>query len=490
MCFIKELNTFLKARYPIIYITSQEEDRLEYTIKKFVKKNTKLAIYTWDFIDGYTNNPKYNGFAIKNPIKALELIENLSPNLPSLFVLKDFNKFLPDIAITRKLKNLVRTLKIQSKTILITAYELDIPDELIDIIIFIEFILPTNGEIKYELRRLLELLKNEIDDNLLDVLVQSSQGLTIERIRQAFSKSIVENKKINEKTVKILLEEKQYILRQTNILDFCTLKIDLKNVGGLLELKRWLFYRKIGFTEKARTYGLPLPKGLLLTGIQGTGKSLTVQAIAKDWQLPLLRLDIGKLFAGVVGESENRTRQMIQISETLAPCILWIDEIDKAFINQNKNNDNGTSSRMLATILTWLAERESPVFVAATANDFSVLPLEIIRKGRFDEIFFLDLPNEEERKQIFQVFLKKVRPNSLLFFDFVPLVKASQGFSGAEINQAITEAMLKAFSQKREFTTHDILCSLAKIIPLSRIEPEKIKNLQNWAISGSIRLAS
>ena len=224
-------------------------------------------------------------------------------------------------------------------------------------------------------------------------------------------------------------------------------------------------------------------------GIQGTGKSLTAKVIASHWQLPLLKLDIGKLFGGIVGESEARLRQTIEIAEALSPCILWIDEIDKAFI-EFPNDDSGTSSRVLATFITWLSEKTSQVFVVATANNFYALPLEIIRKGRFDEIFFVNLPSKTERTQIFTVFLNQLRPNNIENYDLTVLTNRSDGFSGAEIQQAIIEGMHFAFNEKREFTTADILNGIDQIIPLSQIDPERTKQLQDWALSGRVRLAS
>jgi SpoVK/Ycf46/Vps4 family AAA+-type ATPase len=227
-----------------------------------------------------------------------------------------------------------------------------------------------------------------------------------------------------------------------------------------------------------------------LVGIQGTGKSLTAKTIASEWNLPLLRLDIGRLFGGIVGESESRVRQMINLAEALSPCILWIDEIDKAFSEQTQNTDSGTTNRVLGTFLIWLSEKTSQVFVVATANNLSMLPLELLRKGRFDEIFFIDLPILEEREKIFQVFLKRLRPNNLNLFDLTKLASESSGFSGAEMEQAIIEGMHIAFNDKREFTTEDILVGLKQIIPLSQMESERMQELQNWVLSGRIRLAS
>lgn len=235
---------------------------------------------------------------------------------------------------------------------------------------------------------------------------------------------------------------------------------------------------------------MPTPRGLLLIGIQGTGKSLTAKAIATEWQLPLLKLDVGKLFGGIIGESESRLRQMIEVAEAISPCILWIDEIDKAFsINDNKG-DSGTSNRILATFISWLSEKTKPVFVVATANNIDLLPLELIRKGRFDEIFFLDLPKKREREQIFKIHIQEFRPKTWNMFDYSKLALLSECFSGAEIRQSIIEGMYHAFYEKREFTTEDICFALRELIPLAQLENNQTLKLQSWASSGRIRSAS
>jgi ATP-dependent 26S proteasome regulatory subunit len=490
MAFTEEFNLLLKARYPILYISSLEEDRIEYTIRKCVKKLGNKAIYTWDFVDGYINNPNNKGFAAKNPLQALELVEKLTGDTPALFILKDFDKFLTDVSVSRKLKNLIRILKTQPKTLVILATEVNIPVELYDLITFVEFKLPTDIEIRNELKRLFTSLGQTVEPDFLEILVRSCQGLSIERIRRALSKSIAKYSTINDRTLELVLVEKQQLISQTQILEFQSTSVTFDDVGGLKNLKEWLANRKESFGEKAKLYGLPVPRGLLIAGVQGTGKSLTAKAIANDWKLPLLRLDIGRLFGGIVGESESRVRQMIQISEALAPCILWIDEIDKAFMEQSNRGDNGTSSRVLATFITWLSEKTSQVFVVATANNFYALPLEIIRKGRFDEIFFVNLPSKTERTQIFTVFLTQLRPNNIENYDLTLLTNRSDGFSGAEIQQSIIEGMHFAFNEKREFTTADILKGLDQIIPLSQIDSERTKQLQDWALSGRVRLAS
>jgi SpoVK/Ycf46/Vps4 family AAA+-type ATPase len=490
MKFTSELTLFLKARYPIIYINTIEEDRVEYVIRKNVKMNLNRSIYSWDFIDGYTNNPNNQGFGKRNPLQALELVERLNAETPALFLLKDFNRFLTDLSISRKLRNISRILKLQPKTIIIIGSDLMIPKELQELITVLQFQLPLEDEISQELTRLINSLNIEVESKLLENLTRACQGLSLERIRRVLSKIIATYKTIDENSISILLSEKKQIISQTEILEYCSVNEKISNLGGLNNLKDWLNKRKTAFSIQALNYGLPTPRGLLLIGIQGTGKSLTAKAIANDWQLPLLKLDVGKLFGGIVGESESRLRQMITVAETISPCILWIDEIDKAFTNTESKGDSGTSNRVLATFISWLSEKKKPVFVISTANNIELLPLEIIRKGRFDEIFFLDLPQTKEREEIFKIHLQEFRPNNWKSFDYVKLAQLSELFSGSEIRQSIIEGMYLAFYEKREVTTEDICLALKELIPLANLESNQMVALQNWASSGQIRLAS
>eukprot|EP00797_Seminavis_robusta_P027563 Sro51_chlor_g029860.1 ycf46 (498) ;mRNA; r:50784-52277 len=490
MKFNDELALFLKARYPIIYINTIEEDRVEYIIRKNVKTNLNRSIYSWDFVDGYTNNPNNEGFAKRNPLQALELVERLNAETPALFILKDFNRFLTDLSISRKLRNISRILKLQPKTIIIIGSDLTIPKELQDLLTVLQFQLPLENEISQELDRLVTSLNIQIDPQLFENLTRACQGLSLERIRRVLSKIIATYKTIDKNSIGILLSEKKQIISQTEILEYTSVDEKITSLGGLDNLKDWLRKRKTAFGIQASNYGLPTPRGLLLVGIQGTGKSLTAKAIANEWELPLLKLDVGKLFGGIVGESESRLRQMINLAETISPCILWIDEIDKAFSSTESKGDSGTSNRVLATFVSWLSEKKKPVFVIATANNIDLLPLEIIRKGRFDEIFFLDLPKKEEREEIFKIHIKEFRPNRWESFDYTKLAELSESFSGAEIRQSIIEGMYLAFYEKREFTTDDISMALTELIPLANLESNQMVKLQNWASSGRIRLAS
>ena len=450
MSFLKEFKLLLKARYSLLYISTKEEERLEYAIRSCIQLYSNRSLYMWDFVDGYTGNPSDSGFASRNPLQALELIEKLTSENPAVFLLKDFHLFLNDVSVARKLKNLIKILRNQAKTIIIIADDVTIPQSLSELITVVTFDLPQPLEIRKELLRVQDSLGYSIPQLSLDNLVQSCQGLSLERIRRVLSKIIATYKEINIESLDLIFTEKKQIISQTQILEFHPTNQKISDIGGLENLKEWLNRRSGGLSKRAESYGLPSPKGLLLVGVQGTGKSLTAKAIASDWNLPLLRLDVGKLFGGIVGESESRMRQMIQLSEAIAPCILWIDEVDKAFSGIESKGDSGTTNRVLATFITWLSEKKS----------------------------------------ILKVHLSRLRPKSWAKYDIEILSKVATKFSGAEIEEAIIEAMHIAFSENREFTTEDIYYSIKQFVPLAYSNSEQIEALEDWATSGKVRLAS
>lgn len=490
MNFFSELELLIKARYPIIYVPTIEEERLEFCLQQFIKTFKSRSLFAWNFIDGYYTNPNDLGFGAKNPLQALELIEKTTSTNKAIFLLKDFDSFLNDLSVSRKLKNLTNNSMIQSKTIIISGPQVNIPLTFKENIYILEFPFPTIEEIKNELHKLSNTLEQNIENSTLTTLAKSCQGLSLERIRRVLSKVIYLQGKLSNEAFSLILQEKKQIIKETQILEFYENEETLINIGGLENLKKWLISRRRSFSEQAQNYGLKSPKGLLLIGIQGTGKSLSAKVIANEWQLPLLRLDVGRLFAGIVGESESRIRQMIQLTEALSPCILWVDEIDKAFGGIYSKGDSGITSRIFGTFVTWLSEKNAPVFVVATANNIEYLPNELLRKGRFDEIFFLGLPLEEERKEIFQIHLSRIRLTTWKSFDINKLAKLSKNFSGAEIEQVIIEAMYDAFSSNREFTTEDICNAINNSVPLAYTEKETINKIQQWAASGKVRLAS
>nr|YP_009313226.1 Hypothetical protein ycf46 [Dichotomaria marginata]SCW21480.1 Hypothetical protein ycf46 [Dichotomaria marginata] len=489
MYFKQELELLVKSSCSLIYIVTSEEERLQDIIKSIVKNDISQAVYQWDFIEGYYSIKKANTIASKNPLKALEFIEDFSQDIDAIFLLKDFSCFFNDVSIIRKIRNLSSKLDLCNQVILFSGLEISIPVQLKQFITVIELPLPDKLEIECEIIRLIKLFNIEYNNLLIDNLVNICQGLSISQIRKIISKIIVQNGCLDIRCINLLLQEKGNQIKQTSLLELHYSSTSLADIGGIDNLKDWLYKRSNAFSQASFNYGLSYPKGLLLVGIQGTGKSMSAKAIAHAWNLVLLRLDIGKLFGGIVGESELNTRNMIQVVEASSPCILWIDEIDKAFSLMSIQGDSGTSNRVLATLLTWLSEKTSPVFVVATANNISNLPNEILRKGRFDEIFFINLPNFKERKKIFQVHLQKIRPDTWHRYNIPYLAKYSHLFSGAEIKQVIIEAMHTAFHEQREFTSLDILNAIDTLVPLAFTDQNNVEKLQTWASLGKIRLA-
>ena len=365
--FVEELNLLIRARYPIVYVPTSEEERLERAI---AEASGERNLYCWDFVEGFQMAGIDKGKAKSNPLQALEFIEENRTERGAVYMLRDYHRFLEDISIGRKLRNLARRLRSEPKTILITAPRIAIPDDLAEELTVLEFSLPTFGEIQQELEQLLS--DQNLNRSTKEELIKACQGLTLNRIRQVLAKTLVKESapwstggqastsqtfaQLSE-DLDLILEEKRQKIRQTQILEFYPASENISDIGGLGDLKEWLMRRGAAFSEQARRYGLPAPRGLLLVGIQGTGKSLTAKAIAHHWHLPLLRLDVGRLFGGLVGESESRTRQMIQLAEALAPCVLWIDEVDKAFGGLGGQGDAGTSRRVFGAFLTWMAEK-------------------------------------------------------------------------------------------------------------------------------------
>jgi SpoVK/Ycf46/Vps4 family AAA+-type ATPase len=333
-------------------------------------------------------------------------------------------------------------------------------------------------------------VKIELDDAGRDRLLQAALGLTLGEAENVFAKIIVKDERLSGDDVNEVLSEKQQIIRKSGLLEYYATTECFENVGGLAILKDWLNKRAVAFTAEAREFGLPPPKGILMLGVQGCGKSLCAKAVSNQWQLPLLRFDMGRMFGSFVGSSEENVRRAISVAESVAPAILWVDEIDKAFAGSQGSaaSDGGTTARVFGTFLTWLSEKIAPVFVVATANDISQLPPELLRKGRLDEIFFVDLPSKEERAEVFQIHLTK-RSRDASQFDVEALVEATKDFSGAEIEEAIISALYEAFYAQEQLTTEHILAVLGQTVPLARTMAEQIQSLRKWA-EGRARDAS
>ncbi len=487
MKFEDELDVYLRARFTLILLVTAEEERALQTIKS-VCEQTQRPSLTWDIAEGFQwLNGSGPALVARDPITALEQVDKTDNS--ALYILKDFHDTWTNPQVKRKLRSVVQRLKFSKKSILITSPSSKIPDELKDEVVIVEFPSPTSVDLDEVLRRLTQTPGVKVNLTTLgrEKLVQAALGLTTSQAQRVFAKAIVRDGMLDDRDIDLVTEEKKQIIRENEALEFYAVTETPDDVGGLGVLKEWLRLRERAFTQEARNYGLPAPKGIALIGIPGTGKSLTAKMIGGLWRLPLLRLDVGALFGSLVGESEERARRALRLAETVAPCVVWIDEIEKALAHGGL--DSGTSTRVFGTILTWMQEKTAACFVVATANDISSLPPELLRKGRFDEIFFLDLPTLEERQEIFSVHFRK-RQRLPQDFDLRLLAASSEGYVGAEIEQAIIDAMYIGFNAKREFTTADISSALEKQVPLSVSSRETIEGLRNWLREGRAQSAS
>jgi hypothetical protein len=501
MNFASEFETLVRARYPILYVIASEEMRVQNVVVEIAKKRQK-KVYEWTYSTGIVpagtsiQSQKNRNAATRDPLVALDqVIEQVEP---AIFIFKDFHPFLAktNFAVIRKLKDIALHLKNSFKTIVLISPVMEIPTELDKEITVINFPQPTMQELGEMLDGIIAEIRErkqihiDLDGEGRERLLQAAMGLTLGEAENVFAKIIVQRERLSGDDVNEVFAEKQQIIRKSGLLEYYAASEDFSNVGGLAVLKDWLNKRAMAFTDEARAFGLPAPKGILLLGVQGCGKSLCAKAVSRRWQLPLLRFDMGRMFGSFIGSSEENVRRAIAVAESVAPAILWVDEIDKAFAGSQSSgvSDGGTTARVFGTFITWLSEKSAPVFVVATANDVSQLPPELLRKGRLDEIFYVDLPNEEERREIFRIHLAK-RGRDPKKFDLSELVGAARDFSGAEIEEAIISALYDAFYAKQELTTAHVLTALGQTVPLSKTMDEQISRLRRWA-EGRARNAS
>jgi SpoVK/Ycf46/Vps4 family AAA+-type ATPase len=489
----RQIGHLIQARYSLIYVVSFEEARVEKSLERIASSFSRkqgaegdFLCVKWSVTDGFKGLPSGVSSDIRDPLGALQLIEEADQQ--GLFILRDFHPFLGDAGVIRKLRDLARGLykARRYKSVILLSPILKVPPELEKDLAIIDYDLPGREEIERTLVKLNRAARKsdrriEEDPDYRERVVKAAMGLTAMEAENVFSKSIIERKSID---IGVILSEKEQIIRKSQVLEYFHSREDFDGVGGLDILKEWLRKRQLAFTEKAREFGLPLPKGILLIGIPGCGKSLTAKAVANLWRMPLLRLDMGKVFAGIVGSSEENMRNAIKLSESIAPCILWIDELEKGFSGTQSSaySDAGTAARVFGSFITWMQEKSHPVFVIATANDVSLLPPEFLRKGRFDEIFFVDLPTHPEREEIFRIHLEK-RGREPARFDLSRLARASENYSGSEIEQAVISALYDAFDQEEvgDIETSGVLRSLQETIPLSQTMERELRELRVWA---------
>ena len=501
MSFQAELETLIRARYPILYVLSSEETRVQSLVIDIAVKRQK-KVFEWSYSTGIVpagtsiQSQKHRNAATKDPLMALDqVIEQVEP---AIFIFKDFHPFLTknNFAITRKLKEIALHLKNSFKTIVLVSPVVEIPAELEKEITLLNHPLPSRDDLAALLDKIVADVKQfrqvtiALDETGRERLLQAALGLTLGEAENVFAKIIVKAERLSADDVNEVFAEKQQIIRKSGLLEYYATDENFEHVGGMSLLKDWLAKRAVAFTNEAREFGLPFPKGILMLGVQGCGKSLCAKSVSNLWQLPLLRFDMGRMFGSLVGSSEENVRRAIAVAESVAPAILWVDEIDKAFAGSqgSGSTDGGTTARVFGTFLTWLSEKTAPVFVVATANDISQLPPELLRKGRLDEIFFVDLPAPSERKEIFKIHITK-RKRDASKFDLEALANASAEFSGAEIEEAVNSALYDAFYAKGELATENIQASLSQTVPLAKTMDEQINRLRSWA-EGRARNAS
>ncbi len=423
----------------------------------------------------------------REPVQALANMESMT--VEAVFILKDFHRHMDDPVVVRRLRDVGQKFSANRRTVIITAPEIVVPAELCKLVEYFDRPLP-------DLNRLHEIIKDtytrlsktytlklQLDAAGVDAMAANLRGLTEEEADRAVSQALVTRYALCAETITDVLEAKKQLLRHSGMLEFIEASDNMGAVGGLENLKHWLAQRRGAWEDSARAFGLEPPHGVIILGVQGCGKSLCARAVAGEWKLPLVKFDTSAVYDKYIGETEKRIRKVFQVAEGLAPCILWIDELEKVFAGSGPDSasaDAGVSSRLLASFLSWMQDRKSPVFVAATCNNVTVLPPELIRKGRFDELFFVDLPNQAERKQIFAIQLAKRKRNPAEF-DLDQVAEAAKGYSGAEIDAAVQGGLYSAYSEKKPLTTQSLLDALRTTVPLSTTRAEEIAELREWA---------
>lgn len=487
----EQLGVLVRSSYPILYVVSHEEGRVEAAVTQIVQdRNTRgggnTDLWVWSSTKGATCTSRQMKQENLGPLEILDFIEKYPTS--GVFVLRDFGYFLtegPAYTVQRRLKDLATKLSRagHGSVIIMVDATVDIPPRIEKIVTVLDFDLPTREELAEPLRQTLrdfptmQHVPQEEIDQLVQKGVECATGLTLMEAENVFAKSLSTTRTI---TPSVIVQDKKSIIRKSGVLEFYDVDTDMGDVGGLQNLKDWLDSRGRAFSKEARAYGLPTPKGVLLVGVPGTGKSLMAKCIGNQWGMPVLRMDIGALFGSLVGQSEANMRKALKTAEAMAPCVCWVDELEKSMGAGGGTHDGGTTSRVFSTLLSWMQDKTAPVFVVATANDVSALPPELLRKGRFDEIFFSDLPTSEEREEILRIHIRRVKRNPEKF-SIQMLAATAENFSGAELEQVVIDALYRSFQHNREPETADVMDSIRATTPLFSTMSEKIARLRDWA---------
>lgn len=498
----RNLSDLLRARFAYVYITTWEEERAAETIRFLAHDEslirTERKVYDWSQCAGFINEDGSAVHGTKKPQDAIRFIRKCEED--AIFILRDFHVYFgvdhrpADFELIRSLRDALPDIKYSDfmKNVIFISPRLVIPADMEKELSVFDFPLPGEEEIAQSLNDMIgdnTSLPVQLDAAGKQSLVRAALGLTVQEAENAFARAIISRGCLDKESRKVIFEEKNQVIKKTGILEFIRSDLDINDIGGLENLKKWLMKRNNSWSDEAKKYHIPSPKGVLITGVPGCGKSLTAKAMSAMWGLPLLKMDFGKIFSGIVGSSEENMRRALSTAEAVAPSILWVDEIEKGLGSvSGQSGDSGTSQRVFGTFLTWMQEKEAPVFVVATANNISGLPPELLRKGRFDEIFFVDLPTRSERREIFRVHLNKrisdAEVGSRITVDDAlldGLAELTEGFVGAEIEQAVVTALYEAFFAKRPLLREDLEYAIRSTVPLSVTQAEQIFSLRQWA---------
>jgi ATP-dependent 26S proteasome regulatory subunit len=521
------LKVFINSSTPIVVMETVEEVRA-LTLIRAACSDLNLPVFEWTVSDGLVrsggttvvpvlrgqgalttgvrtdgsdvsgtgSSPRTAMYNTTDPVQALANLETMS--IEAVFVLKDFHRHLDNPVIIRRLRDVGQKFSANRRTLVLTAPAIEMPLELAGLVEFLDLPLPDRDRLRAIIgetyTRLSEThtLKLQLDADGVNAMAGNLLGLTEESAERAISQALVGRLALSPECITDVLDAKKALLKRSEMLEFVDATDTMSSVGGLDAMKRWLAQRHGAWDEGAIKFGLDPPKGVIILGVQGCGKSLCARAVAGEWNLPLVKFDTAAVYDKFIGETEKRIQKVFRVAEGLAPCVLWIDELEKVFAGSGPDSasaDAGVSSRLLAAFLSWMQDRKPAVFVAATCNNVTVLPPELIRKGRFDELFFVDLPSEAERKQIFSIQLAK-RGRDSAGYDLDKIAAAAEGFSGAEIESAVQAALYTAFAAKRELSNEDLLGALSSTVPLSITRAEEIGDLRAWAKNRAVWASS
>jgi ATP-dependent 26S proteasome regulatory subunit len=496
--FSDTLLAYIRAGYPLLYIPTHEEERVTKDIYKvnqqaYTSEENSVDYREWDALQELCSYDK-NGKLVRVP-GARFTLEDLFNKIAGLnkqtcIVLKGYHTYISNPVQIRTILNVLPMLKRSGHVVIIVSPVVTIPVELSSHIQLMDYKLPDASQLRADLDVIQKAANaanaqinssTELEEALTDKLLDAAKGMTSHEASNAFALAVVKHRKFDLPSVTTVFEEKVKLVKKSGLLTYIPPDgTTFDTLGGMHNLKKWIHNRAGSYTTKARQYGLPYPRGVLLTGVQGGGKTLSVKAIAAAMQVPLFQLDIGSLFSKFVGETEANVRQVVNTVDSLGRCILFIDEVEKGLHKEAVagRGDSGTSSRAFATILSWLNDRQSSAFIVVTSNDFTVLPAAFVRKGRFDELWWVDLPSDKEREEIFRIVLSKYK-REVKPFNLKTLVRSSEGYTGAEIDAAFVDAMFHAFADNsREVTTLDVVDALNRTKPLSITNKEELETMR------------